>query len=255
MFSSLVKKSLLCSMVFAVAACSSTSFRGIGSASNESEAAKEKLYQSTGNHKHLIRLYRDMLKKQDNPEIRYKLSESYYQVGDSKASLLYLQPLLDNHSYLKSEATLLETKNLIQLRRYNDAISAANRYLAKQPKSGEGYNLRAIAHAQNGQLQNAHDDLMKARQFFISDTIALNNLAMLEIINGSYANAVELLLPEYLNGVREPRMLHNLVFALVKKGDREYALDIIRREKMNTSPEDLVNALSKTERIPTTVRK
>lgn len=203
----------------------------------------------------MISLYRDMLKKQDDPETRYKLSESYYQIGDSKASLLYLQPLLASNSYLKTEATLLETKNLIQLREYNEAISAANRYLAKQPKSGEGYNLRAIAHAQNGQLQNAHNDLMKARQFFISDTVAINNLAMLEIINGSYANAVELLLPEYLNGVREPRMLHNLVFALVKKGDREYALDIIRKEKLNTSPEDLVNALSKTERIPSAVRK
>ena len=73
---------------------------------------------------------------------------------------------------------------------------------------------------------------------------------MLSILNNDYRNATNLLLPQYLNGSKDSRLIHNLVFALVKAGDTEYALDIIRKEHLNSSPEDLVNALQKTEKSP-----
>ncbi|HDR1392220.1 TPA: NrfG protein, partial [Pasteurella multocida] len=105
------------------------------------------------------------------------------------------------------------------------------------------------AYAQNGNLVNARNDINKAREFFINDNVAINNLAMLNIINGDFNNAVSLLLPQYLNGVKNSRLIHNLVFALVKNGDLDYAKDIIVKERLNTSPDDLINALKKTTHV------
>ncbi|WP_369801918.1 tetratricopeptide repeat protein, partial [Rodentibacter sp. Ppn85] len=138
---------------------------------------------------------------------------------------------------------------------YNDAVSISDSILLTSPRNGEAYNLRGIALAQLGKLKDAHINIQKARELFINDVTAINNLSMLSIINGDYHNAVSLLLPQYLNGIKEPRLLHNLVFALIKFGDIDYAKNIIVKESLNTSPDDLIEALKKTERLSKAVAK
>lgn len=246
MFSKSIKTVLICSVAMTLSACSNLSGTGGG----QSIEVKEKFYESTKNYSALISLYRDSLKRNEDPAMRYKLAESYYQSNDSKSSLLYLKPLLVRNDSFKEKALLLQVKNNIQLGDYSQAMTNANALLSYAPSNGEAYNLRGIVWAQQGKLQDAYNDINRARELFITDLVAINNLAMLSIINGDYHNASELLLPQYLNGSRDSRVVHNLVFALVKRGDIEYALDIIRKEKLNTSPEDLVNALRKTERLP-----
>ena len=104
-------------------------------------------------------------------------------------------------------------------------------------------------------LDAARQNISKARELFINDVVAINNIAMLSIVNGDYRNATELLLPQYLNGVKDQRLIHNLVFALVKSGDVNYAKDIIIKERLNTSPDSLIEALQKAERSPRAVRR
>ncbi|TDQ57632.1 tight adherence protein D [Mesocricetibacter intestinalis] len=245
MFSKSVKKVLFLGFIISLSACS-----GLGKApTQDSFSAKEKLYESTRNYGGLVSLYRDALKANDEPLTRYKLASSYYKKGDNKSSLLYLSPLLTAQNPLEEKAGVLQVRNLIQLQEYDKAISAANGLIGKYPKNGEIYNLRGISFAQVGRLANAKDDIIKARELFIDDVTAINNLAMLSIINGDYRNATEILLPQYLNGVKDPRLIHNLVFALVKNNDTDYALDIIRKERLNTSPEDLIASLKQAERI------
>ncbi|MDP8170828.1 tetratricopeptide repeat protein [Pasteurella skyensis] len=212
--------------------------------------SKEKLYQSTLNYDGLISLYRAVLKNQEDARIRYKLADSYYQKGDSASALLYLQPLLTNPKMMEA-AMLLQVKSLVQQRGYHRAVIAANKLIKRFPRNPNVYNARGIALAHLGKLSEAEQDFMKARERFLNDTMALNNLAMLKIINGEYNNAVQLLLPQYLSGQKEQHLIYNLVFALVKSGDTKYALDIIKRERLNTSPEGLVTALKKTQKIPT----
>ncbi|WP_373778483.1 tetratricopeptide repeat protein [Glaesserella sp.] len=247
MYSKFIKTTLFCSLVISLSACSTSQYN---EGSPNSIAAKEKLYESIKNYNALISLYRDMLKTNDDPTVRYKLAESYYQVGDSKSSLLYLQPLLTRNDQLGENAAILQVKNQIQLAQYNEAMSNVSNLISRSPSNGEAYNLRGIVFAQQGRLQDAFNDINRARELFITDLVAINNLAMLSILNTDYRNAAELLLPQYLNGSKDSRLVHNLVFALVKSGDTDYALDIIRKERLNTSPEDLVNALKKTERLP-----
>ncbi|MDO5053938.1 MAG: tetratricopeptide repeat protein [Pasteurella oralis] len=253
MFSKLTKKTALCILVLSVVGCSTNINQK--NMSPESVIAKETLYESTQNYSALISLYRDVLKAKEDPLTRYKLAQTYYQKGDSSSSLLYLAPLLADDTKIGTQAKTLQVKNLIQLQKFSEAISVANELLIKLPNDGEVYNLRGIAHAQNGNLSQARDDINKAREFFINDNVAVNNLAMLNIINGDFNNAVSLLLPQYLNGIREPRLIHNLVFALVKNGDFDYAKDIIVKERLNTSPDDLISALKKTVHTSKGVRR
>lgn len=247
MYYNVIKKTAVCGLVMVMTACTNLQ---LGSQTTETLSAKEKLYHSVKNYSGLISLYRNELKKQDAPEVRYKLAESYYQSGDSQSSLLYLKPLLERQDKLGEDALLLEVKNNIQLSQYSEAMKNINILLQRSPNNGEAYNLRGIIFAQNGKLQEAFKDINRARELFINDVAAINNLAMLSIINGDYKNASSLLLPQYLNGSRDPRVIHNLVFALVKSGEVDYALDLIKKERLNTNPEDLVNALKKTERLP-----
>ncbi|VEI45946.1 tight adherence protein D [Actinobacillus equuli] len=46
--------------------------------------------------------------------------------------------------------------------------------------------MRGISSAQLGKLADAEKDLNKSRELFIHDTIAINNLAMLSILNNDY---------------------------------------------------------------------
>ncbi|MDU8924169.1 tetratricopeptide repeat protein [Pasteurellaceae bacterium LIM206] len=249
MFSKSIKKVLFLTCALSLTACANLNKPN----TPENVAAKEKLYESTNNYGGLVSLYRDVLKVKDEPITRYKLAQSYYMKGDNNSSLLYLEPLLKNQNPLEEKAALLQIKNLIQLQQYPKAISVADTLITKYPRNGEAYNLRGIALAQLGRLADAKNDIVKARELFINDIAAINNLAMLNIINGDYHNATQLLLPQYLNGVKDQRLIHNLVFALVKSNDTDYAMDIIRKERLNSSPEDLLNSLKKAERITPSV--
>ena len=164
-------------------------------------------------------------------------------------------PLVNGNSELSEKAKVLQIKNLIQTHDYNKAVAAADILVKQHPNSGEGYNLRGIALAQTGNLDAARQNISKARELFINDVVAINNIAMLSIVNGDYRNATELLLPQYLNGVKDQRLIHNLVFALVKSGDINYAKDIIIKERLNTSPDSLIEALQKAQRAPSAVRR
>ncbi|MGY4677253.1 tetratricopeptide repeat protein [Pasteurella sp. P03HT] len=255
MFSKLTKKTALCILVLSVASCSTMNGKKNTMPAQDSVAAKESLYENTQNYSSLISLYRDVLKEKEDPVTRYKLAQTYYLRGDSKSSLLYLGPLLMDTTKVDVPAKILQIKNLIQLEKFSEAIAVANDLLTHANNNGEIYNLRGIAHAQEGNLEQALSDINQARQYFISDNVAINNLAMLSIINGDFNNTVSLLLPQYLNGVREPRLVHNLVFALVKNGNVDYAKDIIVKERLNASPDDLINALKKTTTFSKGVRR
>lgn len=246
MSSKLLKTIFVSSVLLSLSACSNLT----ANLSPTQKAEQEKLYEDTKNYSALISLYRNQLKLNQDPLIQYKLAKSYYLAGDSKSSLLYLEPLRFSQLPFNEDIELLYIRNQIQAGAYNDAYLVATDLIFQSPRSSEAYNLRGISLAQLGKLAAAEKDLNKSRELFIHDTIAINNLAMLSILNNDYRNATNLLLPQYLNGSKDSRLIHNLVFALVKAGDTEYALDIIRKEHLNSSPEDLVNALQKTEKSP-----
>ncbi|MFZ7343981.1 tetratricopeptide repeat protein [Avibacterium volantium] len=242
MFSKATRLFTLLSAAVLLSACSQSVFTKFN---QQDISVKEKFYLSSNNYRELISLYRDSLKEKEDPVIRYKLAESYYSVGDSRSSQLYLEPLLTSKDKKANiqDALLLQIKNNLHSGDYRQAIDNAENMLLSYPNNGETYNLLGIAYAKLGNYKQAKDNFNKARSYFVDDVKVLNNLAMIEILQKNYAGAVDILLPQYANGVKDSRLVHNLVFALVKKGDKKYALDIIEKESLSKNPEILVGEL------------
>ncbi|URL05585.1 tetratricopeptide repeat protein [Avibacterium sp. 21-595] len=248
MFSKTMRLCTLLSAALLLSACSQSVFTKFN---QQDISVKEKFYLSSNNYRELISLYRESLKQKEDPAIRYKLAESYYSIGDSRSSQLYLEPLLTSKDKKANvqDALLLQIKNNLHNGDYRQAVENADNMLLSYPNNGEAYNLLGIAYAKLGDYKQAKDNFNKARSYFVDDVKVLNNLAMIDILQKNYAGAVDILLPQYTNGVKDNRLVHNLVFALVKKGDKKYALDIIEKENLSETPEALVEELKSAKHI------
>ena len=184
---------------------------------------REEMLLKLKNYNELIAMYRNRLNNDDTPASRLKLSHYYYLAGDYQSSLHYLQPLNRSND---ARVDILQVKNMIALGDYGPALNVADRVLQHQPDSAEACNLRGVALALTGRLGEGKRSIEKSRELFIADEIAINNLAMIEIIAGRYQEAAGLLLPHYLRGKKQSEILHNLVLSLVKSGQWRYARNI-----------------------------
>ncbi|HDL7346795.1 tight adherance operon protein [Yersinia enterocolitica] len=193
------------------------------------------------NHAGLITLYRNKLKVKEDESIRLKLANAYYLTGDSKSSLYYLQPISHKEN---ASIYMLQAKNLINNNNNDEAKIVVSKLLAISPNNAEAHNLNGIILANEGEIHKSEIAIEKSRALFISDEIAMNNLAVVAMLDDRYTDAVRILLPDYLAGKRGRLMLHNLVFSLVQLGDIQYAKKIIVAEKMSDNPDQLVLALS-----------
>ncbi|CNK44866.1 putative tight adherance operon protein [Yersinia mollaretii] len=207
---------------------------------------RENILLKANNYGGLISLYRNELKIKEDDSIRLKLANAYYLAGDSKSSLYYLQPIVnkENESFY-----LLQAKNLIN---NNDTVAAqlaVKKLLAISPNNAEAHNLNGITLANSGETHKAEAAFEKSRALFISDETAMNNLAVVAMLDDRYTDAVRILLPGYLAGKRNHLMVHNLVFSLIQLGDIQYAKKIIVAEKITENPDELVSALSQVSQL------
>ncbi|HHH1036834.1 TPA: tight adherance operon protein, partial [Yersinia enterocolitica] len=202
---------------------------------------RESILLKANNHAGLITLYRNKLKVKEDESIRLKLANAYYLTGDSKSSLYYLQPISHKEN---ASIYMLQAKNLINNNNNDEAKIVVSKLLAISPNNAEAHNLNGIILANEGEIHKSEIAIEKSRALFISDEIAMNNLAVVAMLDDRYTDAVRILLPDYLAGKRGRLMLHNLVFSLVQLGDIQYAKKIIVAEKMSDNPDQLVLALS-----------
>jgi tight adherence protein D len=225
------------SVLFILTGC--TSMTGFHASSGNTQV-QEDIYLKSRNYTGLINLYRSSLKQKDDPKIRYKLSKYYYQAGDYKSSLYYLQPLLKNPD---QTIYTLQAQNMISLGDYPQAIRVTQQMLSRDNKYAEAYNLKGVALALSGKYSEANAAIQQARDMFIADDVAINNMAMIALLDQRYQDAVGLLLPQYLRGRKQERMIHNLVVGLVKVGDARYAKQIVRAESLSDYPDELIDSL------------
>ncbi|HFD8347708.1 TPA: tight adherance operon protein [Yersinia enterocolitica] len=228
-----------------------------GCSTHNSISSKEFYYRESillkaNNYPGLITLYRDKLKSKEDDSVRLKLANAYYLTGDIKSSLYYLRPISHKEN---ASIYMLQTKNLISNNDNATAKIVVNKLLAISPDNAEAHNLNGIILANDGEINKAEAAIEKSRSLFISDEIAMNNLAVTAMLDYRYSDAVRILLPDYLAGKRGSLMLHNLVFSLVQLGDTQYAKKIIVAEKMAENPDQLILALSQVtnlrqERLP-----
>ncbi|GLR07772.1 tight adherance operon protein [Mixta theicola] len=198
--------------------------------------------RKANNHSGLIALYRSQLKHKEDPQVRLKLAQYYYQTGDYKSSLDYLQPLYNQPDM---EIYSLQARNRIALGDYVQALQVTDKMMQRAPKNAEAWNLRGIALALSGRQDEGQQAIKQSRTLFIDDEIALNNLAVIAMMEQRYQEVVGLLLPQYLHGKKQKPLLHNLVLSLVKVGNHRYARDIIASENLSDRPDVLIDALAR----------
>ncbi|KGD75061.1 MULTISPECIES: tetratricopeptide repeat protein [Tatumella] len=242
----MLKRIATSAMICLLAGCSqpSTTVAGKRFALNEGKA-DEQLLLRTGNYSGLIKMKQQELKKNNSPETRYQLAEYYYLSGDFNSSLFHLQKLLAAGGSLK--VYLLESKNLSSLKKYKEALSFVAMALNKNKNNGEALNLKGVIQAEMGDLKGALASFELARNAYFQEESVVNNIAMIYIVQKRYHEAVQMLLPVYLRGYRNPQLEHNLAFALVKTGDLRYAKEIIKRGNYAKNPDMLVADLFRVE--------
>lgn len=222
-----------------------------GCSSNSGMSNKEFLYRESillkaNNHAGLVTLYREKLKQKEDDAIRLKLANTYYLTGDTKSSLYYLQPMINKPS---ESIYILQVKNLINNNDSDNAITVINKLLAISPNNAEAHNLHGIVLANSGEVRKSEVAIEKSRSLFIPEETAMNNLAVVAMLDNRYSDAARILLPDYLAGKKNSLMLHNLVFSLVQLGDTTYAKKIIIAEKMAKDPDELILALSQVQSL------
>lgn len=240
MFKTIKSTMAISIFIFIINGCKSNTF-------NQKEFTyRESLLLKANNHGGLINLYREKLKTREDDTVRIKLANAYYLAGDSKSSLYYLQSVTDK----KTEYFhLIKTKNLINQNETIAAEIAVKELLTIAPNNAEAHNLNGIVLADSGDMQKSEKAFEQARALFITDEIAMNNIAVVAMLDNRYTDAVRILLPDYLAGNRNSQILHNLVFSLIKLGDTQYAKKIIIAEKIATEPDELLLALRQVEHL------
>ncbi|WP_034946686.1 tetratricopeptide repeat protein [Erwinia oleae] len=238
---------VLAVLLLMLTGCSQTHYRTDGSSGGEARkiAEKERILLKTQNYEALIQQNRELLKKKEDPDVRFRLAEYYYLAGNYNSSLHYLK-----ESLLKSPAArvyLLQGKNLIAQRNYDSALKFINMAAQREPGNAEALNLRGVILANKGELKTAMGAFEQARNAFYPEEKVMNNMALVHIVERRYSQAIQMLLPVYLRGYRDSHFTHNLIFALVKDGDLRYAKEIIKRENLSRYPDTLVSALFEVE--------
>lgn len=219
-----------------------------GSGGELNDSQREYILSKVNNYNGLIKLYREKLSRKEDKDTRYRLAEYYYLAEDFDSSRQYLQPLIGSNP---DELTLLlESKNLMELGRHTEAQALISGVLRQNPKSGEAWNMQGILLAQDGDFTGSAHAFNQARQHFVDDDIVINNLAMLAIMQKDYATARDYLFSLYGRGHASQKVLHNLVYVLVKLQDFNGAESILQQEKMADRSEGLMEALAKVNPRP-----
>lgn len=179
------------------------------------ESQKVQLMVKAQNYPGLIQHYKHQLERSDNQSVRLKLAKTYYQSGDVDSALFQLN-ILKQHYKPDSQVHYLMAQCLYQKGKMTKALTEVNTAITLNPRQAKSYNLQGIIDAGLNDFVSARSAFNKARALMYDDSIVLNNLAMIDIYQHRYLDAVNLLLPLYRNGQADKKIRSNLLIALAK---------------------------------------
>ncbi|MFM2477415.1 tetratricopeptide repeat protein [Celerinatantimonas sp. MCCC 1A17872] len=192
-----------------------TSVVGTTSDKPLTDAEKVQLMIKAQNYPGLIQYYKSQLERSDSQSVRLKLAKTYYRSGDVESALFQLK-ILKQHYQPNSQVHYLMAQCLYQKGKLTDALTEVNTAITLSPKQAKLYNLQGIIDANLNDFTSARSAFNKARELMYDDTIVLNNLAMIDIYQHKYLDAIDLLLPLYKNGQADKKIRSNLLIALAK---------------------------------------
>lgn len=193
----------------------------VSSSQQNKQIDKEALLLQAQNYSELASYYKSELIKKDTVETRIKLARSYLRIKDADSALFTLQPVLAKEN-APAEALLVNASSLYEMGEFKQGLEAIKRAAELDPKNAEIQNLAGLLYSANGDFGKARAQFNLARSNFYNDITVKNNLAVLDIIEGHYLDAVQRLMPIYTNDKADSQVQANLMLALAKLGNFDY---------------------------------
>lgn len=233
---------VVCSMLLFVVGCQNSTLKY-----DVNEQQKIYINETTKNYGGLIELYKQRLQRADTEDTRHKLARAYYQSNDFQAVKRVLEPIIKK---TKNDGILILYGHVESRLGHNDtALEYLNKAIEINSRNGEAYNVKGIVLLKKRQYDAARYAFNEARENFYDENKVTNNLAMLSILNKDYSEAYKQLNILYTKGYRDPTILHNLLFTLVKLDKMQLAKSFCLAHKLSNEPDILVQELKRIEPI------
>lgn len=197
-----------------------------GSNYSTSSDNNERFLELSSNSSRLIELYKERLRNNDNVATRLKLAKAYLEAGDNESCLFTLAPLIRNGAE-GGEAFYLQGVAQYNIGRLRQAETSLQIAINQDRNSAKTINMLGVVYAELGNLVGARQQFNQAREMMYDDLVIKNNLALVDMLEGKYQDAVVLLMPIYLNNPdqADPQLKANLAILLSKLG----SFDTLRR--------------------------
>jgi len=199
------------------------------------QSINERVLVASQNPDALIVHYKKQLNLHQTPCIRFLLAQAYFNKADFETSLFHLnivnkinaaqtiepsleqQTCTDNQQSFGTKVALLMAKNHYQLNQNKQALAIIKNMYGLKAIPGEALNLQGVLLSDKGDYRGARDAFNQARAQLYNDTIVNNNLAILDIVEERYQQAIAKLLPLFNSRPKDKRVKANLVLAMAKE--------------------------------------
>lgn len=197
------------------------SFGCASTGSVDPKPSNETLLLQTNNYKKLIPLYKERFANSKSAADRLNLAEAYLKSGDPDSALFTLAPLVETANK-NAPVFIIKAHSHHELGQLKEALSSAEIANSIEANNPEVENLLGMLYVASGDNIKAREYFNLSREHLYDVAKIKNNLAALDIIEGRYKEAAQLLLPLYANGNSDPKIKANLLLAMAKLQDYQY---------------------------------
>ena len=180
------------------------------------------------NYDGLISYYKSQLEQgSEDPDVKEKLAWAYFYKGDIESADFYVQHLqkqgFENPNLYQLKGQVFDAKNDIEsaISAYLASIDAGNR-------TGQIHVLLGVSYTKVGQYDEAQQELNQARLRGYDDVVVKNNIAMIQMANGEYQQAIQTLAPVLKADPVNKTVKANLAIALMKNQQIDSAKKLLK---------------------------
>ncbi|MGF1850752.1 tetratricopeptide repeat protein [Vibrio satsumensis] len=184
--------------------------------------------EKVNNYDGLISYYKAELEQgSEAPEVKEKLAWAYFYKGDIESADFYVQHLqkqgFENPNLYQLEGQVFDAKNDIEsaISAYLASIDAGNR-------TGQIHVLLGVSYTKVGKYDEAQKELNQARLRGYDDVVVKNNIAMIQMANGEYQQAIQTLAPVLKEDPANKTVKANLAIALMKTQQIDSAKKLLK---------------------------
>lgn len=205
-------------------------------------ATQESMLLKSGEQQPLIEFYKVNINRV--PEYKYRLVNSYLDVGDIKSANLYINTFsedeTDEPEYILALARLHYEKGML-----SSSEMEMRKYLDNGGEQYQYHLMMGKVYARKKQFQEAISHFEESRKHGASDRDALNNIAVVRMMEGKPVEAMDILYDLYSNNPNDEKISSNLIVASIIAQRPDIAFDVLRKVRPDKEAHKQLETLMK----------